>query len=223
MTALVFYRASCPGDECDMVLGDGAIQRVKIERWKPSIFMPRVYSRLDLEVVSVRVERLHAIDDADAKREGAAYRIAPGGDLAGAFDHLPGTGTIGYREHFASLWREINGEESWDANPWVWRIEFRRDERMSGRFVERGGRERPILFSAPMVNAIISGAKTVTRRLVKPTVKGCTVGSYSDGASIELVNVDEDGDPVDAPPIAAPWHPGDRLWVKETFAVEHVA
>lgn len=71
--------------------------------WQPSIFMPRWASRLTLDVVSVGVERLHAITDDEARREGVADR-----------------------EAFRALWIDINGAESWDANPWVWRIEFRR-------------------------------------------------------------------------------------------------
>lgn len=72
-------------------------------RWRPSIHMPRWASRLTLDVVSVRAERLHNIDDADAIREGFKSR-----------------------EDFAETWRGIYGAASWDANPWVWRVEFSR-------------------------------------------------------------------------------------------------
>lgn len=92
--------------------------------WTPSIHMPRWASRIDLEVTGVRVERLHDITEEDAKAEGAAHRIAPGGDLAGAFAGI--AGEISYRAHFADTWREINGASSWDANPWVWVVSFRR-------------------------------------------------------------------------------------------------
>lgn len=88
-------------------------------------FMPRRLSRITLEVTGVRVERLNSISEADAKAEGAAWRIAPGGDLAGAFEGLTGEDvTIGYCAHFRSLWESINGADSWDANPWVWVVEF---------------------------------------------------------------------------------------------------
>lgn len=72
------------------------------ERWQPSIHMPREASRLLLDVVNVRVERLHDISEADA--------IAEGCDSAD-----------GFRE----LWRSINGDGAWDANPWVWVVVFR--------------------------------------------------------------------------------------------------
>lgn len=72
-------------------------------KWRPSIHMPRWASRLTLAVESVRVERLHDIDDAGARREGVADR-----------------------EAYRALWESINGAESWDANPWVWVVGFRR-------------------------------------------------------------------------------------------------
>jgi hypothetical protein len=92
--------------------------------WRPSIHMPRWASRIALDVTGVRVERLHDITDADAKAEGAAWRIDTGGDLNGAFSHVDTP--IGYRNHFRDLWKSINGAASWDANPWVWVIEFKR-------------------------------------------------------------------------------------------------
>ncbi len=95
-------------------------------KWRPSIHMPRRASRITLEVTGVRIERLQAISEEDAKAEGAAHRLAPGGDLAGAFEDCETP--INFRAHFRSLWESINGAGSWDANPWVWVIEFRRME-----------------------------------------------------------------------------------------------
>lgn len=92
---------------------------------RPGIFMPRWASRITLEVTHVRVQRLNEISDDDAKAEGAAHRIAPGGDLHGAFAHVPGE--IGYAAHFRDLWERINGKRApWASNPWVWAITFRR-------------------------------------------------------------------------------------------------
>jgi len=91
-------------------------------RWHPSIHMPRWASRITLRVTSVRVERLQAISEADAMAEGAAHRISPGGDLAGAFDTCDTP--INYRAHFRDLWESINGAGSWAANPWVWCVGF---------------------------------------------------------------------------------------------------
>lgn len=94
-------------------------------RWHPSIFMPRWASRITLEIDEVRVQRLQEISEDDARAEGAAHRIAPGGDLHGAFAHVPGP--IGYVAHFRDLWDSINGKRApWASDPWCWAISFRR-------------------------------------------------------------------------------------------------
>jgi hypothetical protein len=88
-------------------------------KWKPSIFMPRRASRILLEVVSVHAERLQDISEADAMAEGIhqpAERAAENLDCPG---HSP-------QETYRELFESINGAGSWDANPWVWVIEFRR-------------------------------------------------------------------------------------------------
>lgn len=93
--------------------------------WRPSIFMPRKWSRITLEVTGVRVERLHAISEQDAQAEGAEIasvfrrRVYPSSQAALAEER-------GHRVGFENLWHEINGRESWLANPWVWVVEFRR-------------------------------------------------------------------------------------------------
>lgn len=94
------------------------------------LFMPRWASRLTLEVVSVRVERLHDITEEDAKAEGCVSDV----DALKALSHVRGAPAVACvpsrimsaRDHFRDLWRSINGTESWDANPWVWRIEVRK-------------------------------------------------------------------------------------------------
>lgn len=101
-------------------------------RWRPSIHMPRWASRLTLEVVSVRVERLQAISEEDARAEGVERHPEPFTSGYRNYEPEPSFESVTYhptaRESFASLWRSINGAESWDANPWVWRIEFARVE-----------------------------------------------------------------------------------------------
>lgn len=88
------------------------------ERWTPSIHMPRWASRISLEITGIRVERLQDISEKDARAEGvAASRVGPCQD--GLFYRL-------HRDSFIELWESINGPGSWDANPWVWVIEFRR-------------------------------------------------------------------------------------------------
>ncbi|MBZ4371445.1 hypothetical protein [Corallococcus sp. AS-1-6] len=92
-------------------------------RWRPSIHMPRRASRLTLEVVSVRAERLHDITEEDAKAEGAKPIGITFRDEARGTRIVPSLGGP-YRDGFRILWESINGAESWDVNPWVWRVEF---------------------------------------------------------------------------------------------------
>lgn len=97
------------------------------------LFMPRWASRLSLEVVSVRVERLHDITEEDSRAEGVERLLEANGWRN--YEPEPAFESVSYhltaRESFASLWRSINGPESWDANSWVWRVEFRRVEAVS--------------------------------------------------------------------------------------------
>lgn len=99
-----------------------------LPKWRPSIHMPRWASRITLEITSVKVERLRDISEEDAEAEGVEQ------DSFGHwFDYsLP----TNYREavssfstasaSFMSLWNSINGKGSWESNPWVWAISFRR-------------------------------------------------------------------------------------------------
>lgn len=86
--------------------------------WKPSIHMPRWASRITLEITSVRVERLQDISADDARAEGCPDRHIPGAEQA-SVDLLA-------KLWYHDLWEQINGPDSWAANPWVWAIEFRR-------------------------------------------------------------------------------------------------
>lgn len=84
--------------------------------------------------------------------------------------------------------------------------------------------ERPILFSGPMVRAILEGRKTQTRRVVKPQPSnGLSIGCYSTDGRPDLsewVLSGVDGDPIDAPALRCPYgQPGDRLWVRETWRI----
>ena len=82
-------------------------------RVTPSIHMPRWASRITLEVTGVRVERLQDISEADAKAEGSPL-AACGAPQDGS-----------HKAGFADIWASIHGT-AWDANPFVWVIEFRR-------------------------------------------------------------------------------------------------
>lgn len=82
--------------------------------WKPSIHMPRWASRITLEVVSVRVERLQEISEGDAFAEGI-----DGEALHRAKGYAP--------DAFRKLWDSINAKRApWESNPYVWVIEFKR-------------------------------------------------------------------------------------------------
>lgn len=92
-------------------------------KWKPSIYMPRHISRLTLKITGIRVEKLHSISERDAIAEG----------LINTCDHTfpKWTAGDGFPEHFEfpigaykDLWQSINGDGSWDLNPWVWVLEF---------------------------------------------------------------------------------------------------
>ena len=91
-------------------------------RWRPSIHMPRWASRITLEIVSVRVERLQDISEADAIAEGT--------------ERLPHAGWKDYGDStdwctdpissYRTLWESINGFQSSKDNPWVCVVEFKR-------------------------------------------------------------------------------------------------
>lgn len=86
-----------------------------VERWRPSIHMPRWASRILLEIVSVRVERLQDIGVDEIEAEGVVTSdadIMQHGCRARVLD-------------WQRLWESINGAGSWDANPWVWAVEFK--------------------------------------------------------------------------------------------------
>lgn len=99
--------------------------------WKPSIHMPRWASRITLEITGVRVERLHEINESDAVAEGVERYTGDQNYWRDYFANPNGSdrrSCLTAKESFCSLWSEINGAGSWDANPWVWCIEFRRVE-----------------------------------------------------------------------------------------------
>lgn len=102
------YKASCP-----------EVHPIKGElNWKPSIYMPRSASRILLEIINVRVERVQDISEDDAIMEGAEMAM---------FEAVnPDFSTNSYKNGFMKIWTNINGNESWNANPWVWVIEFKK-------------------------------------------------------------------------------------------------
>lgn len=105
-------------------------------RYVPSIHMPRRFSRLTLEVVGVRVERLAEITNGDAYAEGfgrnecaacngTGYELLEGGPACG---DCAGEGWHSESDNFRALWNSINAARGygWEVNPWVWVVEFKR-------------------------------------------------------------------------------------------------
>lgn len=109
--------------DADYPAGIPWVERDNLKTWgwkrRPSIHLPRIGSRILLEIVAVRVERLTEISEADAQAEGCAIEcMRPTGDDNGSAIWGPG----GY----AALWDSINGVGAWATNPYVWVLEFRR-------------------------------------------------------------------------------------------------
>lgn len=116
------YRSTEPDTLLVDPEADEAVDPEKM-RWKPSIFMPRWASRLTLEVTDVRVQRVQEISNDDARAEGVdRHELVPWPD--------GDPGTLGDEDirRYRALWNEINAKRghSWESNPWVWAISFRR-------------------------------------------------------------------------------------------------
>jgi hypothetical protein len=94
--------------------------------WRPSIHMPRWACRILLEITAIRVERLNDISPNDAAREGLVQLPASGRYCISQGDQYFGGASHDAREVFSWLWTSIYGEESWNTNPWVWVIQFKR-------------------------------------------------------------------------------------------------
>lgn len=117
-----------PNDPCCAYAADATYKcgkRVPAEsladgsnKWKSSMLMPRKLSRLTLEIVKVRVERLHKISRADVFAEGVPlFQV----EKMEKFFHKQDAAPLAYGE----LWNEINGKtHPWSSNPWVWVVEF---------------------------------------------------------------------------------------------------
>lgn len=111
-----FYRAT---DDCKGV------------KWKPSIHMPRSISRINLEIVDIRFEKVKGISLEDAQAEGV-FEIDRGreGDWASLWgwcetmSNAQCSGTP--QQAFKDLWIQTYGENDWSANHWVWVIEFKK-------------------------------------------------------------------------------------------------
>lgn len=107
-----------------------------VRRWRSPLYMPRWASRLSLEVVSVRCERLHDITDDDARAEGVTeVTFIPDDGFPPSLGYMAGPDDgraalfTSPRDAFEEGWNLINGKRApWSVNPWVWVVEFRRVE-----------------------------------------------------------------------------------------------
>lgn len=95
---------------------------ITVDKWKPSIHMPRWASRITLEIKSVRVERIQDISLNDAVAEGMRIRDTDGGHVFEmGFDAY-----VSPLDAYRELWDSINAKRGfgWEKNPWCWAIEF---------------------------------------------------------------------------------------------------
>ena len=106
----IAYRATHKPSDLD----EGWDEQIK---WTPSIHMSRSFSRINLEITDVRVERLNDINEQDALAEGMDDGTSQAAIAVGWFEQP--------RRAFRRLWEKIYGQESWGSNPWVWVVEFK--------------------------------------------------------------------------------------------------
>ncbi len=101
------------------LIGNGEDARYDVPKgenpfpWKPSIHIPKAFCRTFLKIKDLRVERLHKITKYDVEREGVDLSSTPGAHFI----------------MWQRLWVSINGQESFDKNPWLWVIEFEKCEK----------------------------------------------------------------------------------------------
>ena len=130
------------------------------------MFMPRWASRITLEVTAVREERLQDISADDALAEGVFQTEfwKPKEVEGRPFEERWWDDFKFWQNYpqiaFRNLWDSINGKRApWSSNPPVTAITFK-------VITEPAADTKPILFSGPMVRAILAGRKRQTRRVV---------------------------------------------------------
>jgi hypothetical protein len=132
--AYYLYRASQNND--DYFHDFDTYEKTEKIKWKPSIFMPKAACRIFLKITNVKVERLQDISEEDAKSEGVLlengqyynYQLGAHFMDGARFKWHQGIEkwVSAAESSFQTLWQSINGAESWNANPWVWVISFKK-------------------------------------------------------------------------------------------------
>lgn len=145
---VVVYAASIDGpwseahQQVPAKLCTGTVPQPFQKGWRPSIHMPRWASRITLEVTATRIERLQDISEGDAMAEGIQLKVNQDGlalvDVGSKHSplhyidpKLRGMGDAAieaawtFRCHFAALWDDLHGPDSWAANPDVAVIGFK--------------------------------------------------------------------------------------------------
>jgi hypothetical protein len=110
------YRTAYKADQDDGI-------HCLVKKWAPSIHMPRWASRIQLEITDIRVERLNDISEEDAIAEGVEIKVKR---IVKPYSYPIQYVPIAPVDWYKDLWEQINGADSWNANPWVWAINFRR-------------------------------------------------------------------------------------------------
>jgi len=111
-------------DQCYIYKADLKPVGATLFKWKPSIHMPKKAARIFLQIKSVTIERLQDITEADARSEGVINLLPNWKSYDNAQPYC--YTAIG---SFITLWKSINGVDSWELNPWVWVIEFEKVEK----------------------------------------------------------------------------------------------
>lgn len=104
---------------------DGVVRMKQLQRWNPSIHMPRRASRITLVVEAARVERLQDISEDDAEAEGLWRGRARRHLFWNAAWECRLFEGRRHQDVFAELWGSLHGDGAWEANPEVVALTFR--------------------------------------------------------------------------------------------------
>jgi hypothetical protein len=108
--------------------GNRIMDKIGKPEWQSPIFMPKWVSRIALEIIGVKIERVNEISAADAIDEGITFEgKGPDDKPRWTMYGLESLGQVTRDPAFSyrCLWKSIHGWKAWDANPWVWAITFR--------------------------------------------------------------------------------------------------